>query len=53
MTFNEEKTGYEKTILSDLQGAWTCLRESVVKLFGFKDIIVFAISENELYLMKK
>ena len=34
--FYKEKTGYEKTILSDLQGAWSCLRGSVVKVFGFK-----------------
>ncbi|ODN41425.1 hypothetical protein [Piscirickettsia litoralis] len=24
MTFETEPTGYEKTILSDLQGAWSC-----------------------------
>ena len=47
MTFNEEKTGYEKTILSDLQGAWGCLRESVVKSFGFdgSDRVIFHIDE--------
>jgi hypothetical protein len=47
MTFNEENTGYEKTILSDLQGAWACLRESVVKTFGFEgsDHAVFHVDE--------
>jgi hypothetical protein len=47
MAFNEEKTGYEKTILSDLQGAWACLRESVVESFGFKgsDRAIFHIDE--------
>jgi hypothetical protein len=47
MTFNEEKTGYEKTILSDLQGAWICLRESVVEAFGFEgsDRAIFHIDE--------
>jgi hypothetical protein len=47
MTFNEENTGYEKTILSDLQGAWSCLRESVVNNFGFdgSDRIIFHIDE--------
>jgi len=47
MTFNEEKTGYEKTILSDLQGAWGCFRESVVNSFGFdgSDRVIFHIDE--------
>ncbi len=47
MAFNEEKTGYEKTILSDLQGAWVRLRESVVESFGFKgsDRAIFHIDE--------
>jgi hypothetical protein len=26
-----EPTGYKKTILSDLKGAWECLREAVVE----------------------
>lgn len=30
MPFTQEPTGYEKTILSDLQGSWQVLRESVV-----------------------
>ena len=47
MNFSEEKTGYEKTILSDLQGAWGCLGESVVKAFGFEgsDRAIFHIDE--------
>ena len=36
MLFTEEPTGYEKTILSDLQGAWILLRESVVDTAGFE-----------------
>jgi hypothetical protein len=35
MSFSKELTGYEKTILSDLQGAWAVLRESVVDAAGF------------------
>jgi hypothetical protein len=36
-----------KTILSDLQGAWICLRESVVEAFGFpgSDRAIFHIDE--------
>ena len=47
MTFNQEETAYEKTILSDLQGGWICLRESVVKAFGFQgsDRAIFHIDE--------
>lgn len=47
MTFNQEETGYEKTILSDLQGAWICLRESIVEAFGFQgsDRAIFHIDE--------
>jgi hypothetical protein len=29
MGFDTEPTGFEKTILSDLQGAWQCLRREV------------------------
>jgi hypothetical protein len=36
MAFTQEPTGYEKTILSDLQGAWSVLRESVVEAAGFE-----------------
>ncbi len=35
MSFDTEPTGYEKTILSDLQGAWQCLREEVAEDPGF------------------
>ncbi len=47
MAFPTESSGYEKTILSDLQGAWTLLRESVVETGGFegKDRVLFHIDE--------
>ena len=47
MPFTEEPTGYEKTILSDLQGAWSILRQSVAKSEGFKgwDRALFHIDE--------
>ena len=35
MTFFTEPTGYEKTILSDLQGAWQVLRQDIVYQAGF------------------
>ncbi len=35
MGFDREPTGYEKTILSDLQGAWQCLRVEVADNPGF------------------
>jgi hypothetical protein len=35
MTFFTEPTGYEKTILSDLQGAWQGLRQDIVDHAGF------------------
>ena len=35
MVFDKEPSGYEKTILSDLQGAWLNLREAVVEHAGF------------------
>lgn len=37
MAFTKEPTGYAKTALSDLQGAWSNLREAVVSNFGFPD----------------
>lgn len=37
MKFTTEPNGYEKTVLSDLQGAWNVFRESVVDTGGFKD----------------
>ncbi len=47
MAFVEEPTGYEKTILSDLQGAWGLLRQSVVDAKGFEgwDRAIFHIDE--------
>jgi len=47
MPFTEEPTGCEKTILSDLQGAWSVLRESVAESEGFKgcDRVLFHIDE--------
>lgn len=35
MPFTTEPDGYEKTILSDLQGAWSVLRKSVAENAGF------------------
>ena len=35
MTFDEEKTGYEKTILSELQKAWKNLQDSVIEQLEF------------------
>ena len=35
MGFDTEPTGYEKTILSELQGAWQCLRTEVADNPGF------------------
>ncbi len=47
MPFIKESTGYEKTILSDLQGAWIVLRESVFDTAGFEgwDRALFHIDE--------
>ena len=47
MSFKQESTGYEKTILSDLQGAWTLLGASVVDAVGFEgwDRAIFHIDE--------
>ena len=47
MAFVEEPRGYEKTILSDLQGAWGLLRQSGVDTVGFDgwDRAVFHIDE--------
>ena len=36
MTFLEEPTCWEKTILSDLQGAWSILRQLVANNAGFQ-----------------
>ena len=47
MSFVQESTGYEKTILTDLQGAWNLLRTSVVDAVGFEgwDRAIFHIDE--------
>ena len=47
MSFIQEPTGYEKTILSDLQGAWGVLRDTVVDAAGFEgwDRALFHIDE--------
>jgi hypothetical protein len=47
MPFKVESTGYEKTILSDLQGAWSLLRDAVVDEAGFEgwDRALFHIDE--------
>ena len=47
MSFPTEPTSYEKTALSDLQGAWISLREAVVENFGFTDSdkLLFHIDE--------
>ena len=47
MTFITVPDGYEKTSLSDLQGAWGCLRDAVVENFGFtnSDKLMFHIDE--------
>jgi len=47
MSFKTEPTGYEKTALSDLQGAWGNLRNAVVEEFGFpnSDKLLFQIDE--------
>ena len=35
MAFDNEPSEYEKTVLSDLQGAWQNLRDTVVEHTGF------------------
>jgi len=47
MTFEIESSGYVKTSLSDLQGAWGNLRRSVVENFQFNDSarLLFHIDE--------
>jgi len=47
MTFIQEPTHYQKTILSDLQGAWMVLRSSVVDHADFEnsDKLLFHIDE--------
>ena len=47
MNFQPTPTGYEKTILSDLQGAWNNFRQSVVESIGFvnADKVLFYTDE--------
>ena len=47
MTFYEEPVSYEKTIISDLQGAWENFRGTVVEKHPFPDSerILFHIDE--------
>ena len=47
MSFYTEPSGYQKTIVSDLQGAWQNLREAVVDNAGFEDWdrILFHVDE--------
>lgn len=47
MEFFTEPRGYEKTLLSDLQGAWGVLRQAVVDHAGFEgwDRVLFHIDE--------
>ena len=47
MAFGTEPTGYEKTALSDLQGAWAILRNEVVEQFGFPDSDKFLFHIDE------
>jgi len=48
MSFQQEPTGYEKTILSDLQGAWSNLRNAVVEHCSPPDLsrLLFHIDEG-------
>ena len=47
MGFSKEPTDYNKTALSDLQGAWAILRDAVVNDFSFQnsDTLLFYIDE--------
>jgi hypothetical protein len=47
MRFPTESSGYKKTILSDLQGAWSNFRQSVVDTGGFEnwDRVLFHTDE--------
>jgi len=47
MVFITEPTAYEKTALSDLQGAWGVLRNSIVENFGVpaSEQLIFHIDE--------
>ena len=47
MAFEKEPGSYEKTVLSDLQGAWQNLRDEVVEEAGFPnwERVLFHIDE--------
>lgn len=47
MSFYQKPTHYEKTILSDLQGAWEVLRDEIIKEHAGKDCsqLLFHINE--------
>ena len=47
MSFIQEPAHYQKTALSDLQGAWSILRQAVVDNFNFKNSakLMFHIDE--------
>ena len=47
MTFATESNGYEKTALSDLQGAWTNFRSTLVDADGFvnRERLLFHVDE--------
>lgn len=47
MAFEKEPAGYEKTVLSDLQGAWQNLRDQVAEEAGFPnwERVLFHIDE--------
>jgi len=48
MVFTTEPTGYIKTAMSELQGAWSNLLDEVIENFGFEDSdkLVFHIHEG-------
>jgi hypothetical protein len=48
MSFETEPTGYEKTVLSELQGAWQALRNEVAEQAGFPgwERALFQIDES-------
>ena len=47
MPFIQEPMHYQKTVLSDLQGSWTQLRDAVVTNFDFDNVekLLFHIDE--------
>ena len=51
MAFIKEPVGYEKTALSNLQGSWANLRDSVVEHFGFTNAqkLLFHVDEATIW----